>query len=143
MASGFEILFALGLKYAEGFTRLGWSVLTVAAGVTSFLILSQALRTLPVGTGYAVWTGIGAVGATILGIFLFHEPRDAGRLVSIGLIISGIVGLRLTSATGVERQSHHGGEILGFRASNSVCGMMTCAPFFSRSSWYGRSWFRV
>jgi quaternary ammonium compound-resistance protein SugE len=100
IASGFEILFALGLKYADGFTRLGWSMLTVAAGVISFLILSQALRTLPVGTGYAVWTGIGAVGATILGIFLFHEPRDAGRLVSIGLIISGIVGIRLTSATG-------------------------------------------
>jgi quaternary ammonium compound-resistance protein SugE len=100
IASGFEILFALGLKYADGFTRLGWSVLTVAAGVASFLILSQALRTLPVGTGYAVWTGVGAVGATILGIFLFHEPRDAGRLVSIGLIISGIVGIRLTSATG-------------------------------------------
>jgi quaternary ammonium compound-resistance protein SugE len=100
IASGFEILFALSLKYADGFTRLGWSVLTVAAGVISFLILSQALRTLPVGTGYAVWTGIGAVGATILGIFLFHEPRDAGRLVSIGLIISGIVGIRLTSATG-------------------------------------------
>jgi quaternary ammonium compound-resistance protein SugE len=100
IASGFEILFALGLKYADGFTRLGWSVLTVAAGVASFLILSQALRTLPVGTGYAVWTGVGAVGATILGIFLFHEPRDAGRLASIGLIISGIVGIRLTSATG-------------------------------------------
>jgi quaternary ammonium compound-resistance protein SugE len=100
IASGFEILFALGLKYADGFTRLGWSVLTVAAGVASFLILSQALRTLPVGTAYAVWTGVGAVGATILDIFLFHEPRDAGRLVSIGLIISGIVGIRLTSATG-------------------------------------------
>jgi quaternary ammonium compound-resistance protein SugE len=100
IASGIEILFALGLKYADGFTRLGWSVLTVAAGVASFLILSQALRTLPVGTAYAVWTGVGAVGATILGIFLFHEPRDAGRLVSIGLIISGIVGIRLTSATG-------------------------------------------
>jgi quaternary ammonium compound-resistance protein SugE len=100
IGSGFEILFALGLKYADGFTRLGWSVLTVAAGVASFLILSQALRTLPVGTAYAVWTGVGAVGATILGIFLFHEPRDAGRLVSIGLIISGIVGIRLTSATG-------------------------------------------
>jgi quaternary ammonium compound-resistance protein SugE len=100
MASGFEILFALGLKYTEGFTRLGWSALTVGAGVASFLILSQALKTLPVGTGFAMWTGIGAVGATILGIFLFHEPKDVGRLVSIGLIISGIVGLRLTSATG-------------------------------------------
>jgi hypothetical protein len=63
-----------------------------SCGVASFLILSQALKTLPVGTGYAMWTGIGAVGATILGILLFHEPRDAGRLVSIGLIISGVVG---------------------------------------------------
>ena len=100
LASGFEILFALGLKYTEGFTRLGWSVLTVGAGVASFLILSQALKTLPVGTAYAMWTGIGAIGATVLGILLLHEPRDIGRLVSIGLIISGIVGLRLTSATG-------------------------------------------
>jgi quaternary ammonium compound-resistance protein SugE len=100
VASGFEILFALGLKYTEGFTRLGWSALTVGAGVASVLILSQALKTLPVGTGYAMWTGIGAVGATILGILLFHEPKDVGRLVSIGLIVSGIVGLRLTSAAG-------------------------------------------
>jgi quaternary ammonium compound-resistance protein SugE len=98
IAGGFEILFALGLKYTEGFTRLGPSVLTVAAGVASFLILSQSLKTLPVGTGYAMWTGIGAVGTTLLGILLFHEPRDVGRLVSIGLIVSGIVGLRLTSA---------------------------------------------
>jgi quaternary ammonium compound-resistance protein SugE len=99
IASVFEILFALGLKYTEGFTRLVPSVLTVAAGVASFLILSQSLKTLPVGTGYAMWTGIGAVGTTILGILLFHEPRDVARLVSIGLIISGIIGLRLTSAT--------------------------------------------
>jgi quaternary ammonium compound-resistance protein SugE len=99
LASGFEVLFALGLKYTEGFTRLGWSALTVGAGVASVLILSQALKTLPVGTGYAMWTGIGAVGATLLGILLFHEPKDVGRLVSIGLIISGIVGLRLTSTT--------------------------------------------
>jgi quaternary ammonium compound-resistance protein SugE len=100
VASGFETLFALGLKYTEGFTRPGWSVLTFGAGVASVLILSQALKTLPVGTGYAMWTGIGAVGATILGILLFHEPKDAGRLVSVGLIIGGIVGLRLTSFTG-------------------------------------------
>jgi len=100
VASGFEILFALGLKYTEGFTRLGWSVLTAGAGVASVLILSQALKTLPVGTGYSMWTGIGAVGATSLGILLFHELKDVGRLVSIGLIVSGIVGLRLTSATG-------------------------------------------
>jgi quaternary ammonium compound-resistance protein SugE len=99
IASCFEIVFALGLKYTDGFTRLGPSVLTVATGVASFLILSQALKTLPVGTGYAMWTGIGAVGTAILGILVFNEPRDAARLVCIGLIISGIVGLRLTSAT--------------------------------------------
>ncbi|MGH8068038.1 MAG: DMT family transporter [Candidatus Entotheonellia bacterium] len=99
VASGFEIVFALGLKYTEGFTRLGPSVLTVAAGVASFLILSQALKTMPVGTAYAMWTGIGAVGTAILGILLFHEPGDAARLACIGLIIGGIVGLRLTSAT--------------------------------------------
>jgi quaternary ammonium compound-resistance protein SugE len=99
IASGFESLFALGLKYTNGFTRLGPSVLTAAAGVASFLILSQSLKTLPVGTRYAMWIGIGAVGTAILGILLFHESRDVARLVSIGLIISGIIGLRLTSAT--------------------------------------------
>jgi quaternary ammonium compound-resistance protein SugE len=99
IAGCFEIVFALGLKYTEGFTRLWPSLLTVVAGVASFLILSQSLKTLPVGTGYAMWTGIGAVGTAIFGILLFNEPRDAARLVCIGLIISGIVGLRLTSAT--------------------------------------------
>jgi quaternary ammonium compound-resistance protein SugE len=94
IASGFEILFALGLKYSEGLTRLVPSVLTIAAGVASVFILSQALKTLPVGTGYAMWTGIGAVGAAILGILLFDEPRDAARLLCLGLIISGIIGLR-------------------------------------------------
>jgi quaternary ammonium compound-resistance protein SugE len=99
IASGFEIGFALGLKSTAGFTRLVPSVLTVATGTASVLILSQSLKTLPVGTGYAMWTGIGAVGTAILGIVLFHEPRDMVRLVCIGLIISGLVGLRLTSAT--------------------------------------------
>jgi quaternary ammonium compound-resistance protein SugE len=99
IASGFEIVFALSLKYTEGFTQLRPSLVTVAAGVASFLILSQALKTLPVGTGYAMWTGIGTVGTAILGILLFHEPRDTARLVCIGLIISGLIGLRLTSAT--------------------------------------------
>jgi quaternary ammonium compound-resistance protein SugE len=99
IAGCFEIVFALGLKYTEGFTRLGPSLLTVVAGVASLLILSQSLKTLPVGTGYAMWTGIGAVGTAIFGILLFNEPRDAARLVCIGLIISGIVGLRLTSTT--------------------------------------------
>jgi quaternary ammonium compound-resistance protein SugE len=99
IASGFEILFALGLKYTEGFTRLVPSALTVAAGAASVLILLQSLKTLPVGTGYAMWTGIGAVATATLGILLFHEPRDAARLICIGLIISGLIGLRLTSAT--------------------------------------------
>ncbi len=98
IASCFEIVFALGLKSTQGFTRLVPSLVTVVAGVASVLILSQSLKMLPVGTGYAAWTGIGAVGTALLGILLFDEPRDVARLVCIGLIISGIVGLRLTSA---------------------------------------------
>ncbi len=99
IASCFEIVFALGLKYTQGFTRHVPSMVTVVAGVASVLILSQSLKILPVGTGYAAWTGIGAVGTAILGILLFDEPSYVARLVCIGLIISGIVGLRLTSAT--------------------------------------------
>jgi len=99
IASIFEIMFALGLKYTEGFTRLVPSVLTIVAGVASVLILSQSLKTLPVGTSYAMWTGIGAVGTAVIGMWLFNEPRDVSRIVCIGLIISGIVGLRLTSIT--------------------------------------------
>ncbi len=100
IASVFEIMFALGLKYTEGFSRLVPSLLTVAAGTASVLILSQSLKTLPVGTGYAMWTGIGAVGTAVLGLWLFNEPRDVARLVCIGVIISGIVGLRLTTTAG-------------------------------------------
>lgn len=100
VASAFEVAFALGLKTTDGFTRLWPSVATVAAGVVSFVLLSQALKTLPVGTGYAAWTGIGAVGSAILGIVLFHEPRDAARLASLALIVAGIVGLRLSSTGG-------------------------------------------
>jgi len=72
-------------------------MVTVAAGASSFFIRSQALKTLSVGTCYAIWTGIGAVGTVILGMLLFHEPRDVARLVCIGLIVSGLIGLRLTS----------------------------------------------
>lgn len=97
IASIFEIMFALGLKYTEGFSRLAPSVVTVAAAGASLFLLSQSLKTLPVGTGYAMWTGIGAVGTAILGMWLFDEPRGVARLVCIGLIISGIVGLRLTT----------------------------------------------
>ena len=100
-AGAFEIMFALGLKYTHGFTRLVPSVLTAVAGVASFLILSQSLKTLPVGTGYAMWTGIGTVGTALLGMWLFDEPRDVSRLACIGLIVLGIVGLRLTT-TGAE-----------------------------------------
>lgn len=93
-----EIGWAIGLKYTEGFTRLVPSILTGAAMVVSVVLLGIALKTLPVGTGYAVWTGIGAVGTAILGIFLFGEATDLPRLASIGLIVAGIIGLKLTSA---------------------------------------------
>jgi quaternary ammonium compound-resistance protein SugE len=97
VAGLFEVGWAIGLKYTEGFTRLVPSVATVAAMLISVLLLGLALRELPVGTGYAVWTGIGAVGTAILGIVLFAEPATALRLASIGLIVAGIVGLKLFS----------------------------------------------
>lgn len=95
----FEMGWAIGLKYTEGFSRLVPSVLTVAAMGISFWLLATALKTLPVGSAYAVWTGIGAVGTAALGIILFKEPATAARLVSILLIVAGIAGLRLTSGT--------------------------------------------
>ena len=93
-----EIGWAIGLKYTDGFSRLVPSVLTGVAMVISVVLLGIALKTLPVGTGYAVWTGIGAVGTAILGIFLFGESTDIARLASIGLIVAGIIGLKFTSA---------------------------------------------
>jgi len=92
-----EIGWAVGLKYTEGFSRLVPSVLTVGAMVISMILLGFALKTLPVGTGYAVWTGIGAVGTTILGIILFGESMEPMRLASIALIVAGIVGLKLAT----------------------------------------------
>ena len=92
-----EIGWAIGLKYTEGFTRLVPSVLTLAAMAGSIILLGVALKTLPIGTAYAVWTGIGAVGTALLGIALFGEPATAARLASIGLIVSGIVGLKLVT----------------------------------------------
>jgi quaternary ammonium compound-resistance protein SugE len=92
-----EIGWAVGLKYTEGFSRLWPSVGTVAAMVVSVALLGLALKALPLGTAYAVWTGIGAVGTAILGIYLFNEPRDALRLVCIALIVAGIVGLKLVT----------------------------------------------
>jgi quaternary ammonium compound-resistance protein SugE len=90
-----ETGWAVGLKYTEGFSRLWPSVWTIFAMVLSLFLLSYALKSLPIGTAYAVWTGIGAVGTAILGIALFGEPATTARLISIGLIISGIIGLKL------------------------------------------------
>ncbi len=90
-----EVGWAIGLKYTEGFSRLVPSALTIGAMLASVLLLGIALRDLPVGTGYAVWTGIGTVGTAILGIILFQEPATAIRIASIGLIVAGIAGLKL------------------------------------------------
>lgn len=98
VAGIFEVAWAVGLKFTAGLTRLWPSVLTVAGGLASFVLLAQAARTLPIGTAYAVWTGIGAVGTALLGMLLFDEPRNALRLCCILLIVAGIVGLRLTSS---------------------------------------------
>ncbi len=98
VAGLFEIGWAIGLKYTDGFSRLVPSVLTGMAMLISIVLLGIALKTLPVGTGYAVWTGIGAVGTAILGIFLLGESTDIARLASIGLIVAGIIGLKLSSA---------------------------------------------
>ena len=97
VAGLFEIGWAIGLKYTEGFTRLIPSVLTLAAMLLSIVLLGLSLKTLPVGTAYAVWTGVGAVGTALLGIYLFGEPATAARLASIGLIVAGIVGLKLVT----------------------------------------------
>lgn len=91
-----EIVFALSLKYNEGFTRLWPSIVTMISGGASFYLLMLSLKTLPVGTAYAVWTGMGAVGVAILGIILFRESAELVRLASIMMIIIGIVGLKLT-----------------------------------------------
>jgi quaternary ammonium compound-resistance protein SugE len=97
IAGLFEIGWAIGLKYTDGFSRLIPSLWTVGSMGVSFLFLSLALRSLPVGTAYAVWTGIGAVGVAILGIVLFAEPANALRLGCIGLIVAGIAGLKLAA----------------------------------------------
>jgi len=97
IAGLFECGWAIGLKYTEGFSRLTPSILTVAAMAISFWLLSTAMKTIPVGTAYAVWTGIGAVGVAIMGMVLFGESRDVFRIISLVLIVSGIVGLKLVS----------------------------------------------
>lgn len=97
VAGVLEIGFAMGLKFSEGFSRTWPTVLMFASGGLSFYLLSVSMKSLPVGTAYSVWTGIGAVGTVALGILLLDESRDLLRLVSILLIVVGIVGLRLTS----------------------------------------------
>ena len=99
IAGLFEIGWAIGLKYTEGFTRLWPTVGTVVAMVVSVVLLGLAMRSLPVGTAYAVWTGIGAVGTAALGMVLFGEAATVGRLVSLALIGAGIVGLKLVTPT--------------------------------------------
>jgi quaternary ammonium compound-resistance protein SugE len=97
VAGLFEVGWAIGLKYTNGFTRLVPTVLTLASMIVSLGLLGLALKTLPVGTAYAVWTGIGTVGTAILGIYLLDEPATAMRLACIGLIVAGIVGLKLVA----------------------------------------------
>ena len=94
-----EVAWAVGLKQTEGWTRLWPSVITALLMLASFFFLSLALRALPMGTAYAIWTGIGAVGTALIGIFIFGEPRTAARLVCIVLIVAGIVGLKLTGTS--------------------------------------------
>lgn len=97
IAGAFEVWWAVGLKYSEGFTKLFPSLLTVIGMIASFYFLSLALKELPLGTAYAIWTGIGTIGTVILGIALFKEPIDPIRLVCIGFIVIGIIGLKLVS----------------------------------------------
>ncbi|WP_420103132.1 quaternary ammonium compound efflux SMR transporter SugE [Bosea sp. (in: a-proteobacteria)] len=98
VAGLFEVAWAIGLKYTQGFTRLWPTVFTVTSMVVSVGLLGLALKSLPVGTGYAIWTGIGTVGTAVLGIVLLNEPANALRLACIGLIVAGIIGLKLASA---------------------------------------------
>ena len=97
LAGLLEVVWAVGLKYSEGFTRLVPSVVTAVAAAASFWLLAVALKHIPLGTGYVIWVGIGAVGTALVGMWLFQEPATVARLVCIGLIVAGIIGLKLTS----------------------------------------------
>ena len=97
VAGLFEVGWAIGLKYTEGFTKLWPSVWTAAAMIVSLYLLAIALKSIPVGTGYAVWTGIGAVGTAILGIILLGDPATLPRIACIGLVVAGIAGLKMVS----------------------------------------------
>jgi quaternary ammonium compound-resistance protein SugE len=98
LAGVLEILWAIGLKYTEGFTRPAPTALTLAAMAASFYLLSLALRTLPLGTAYAVWVGIGAVGTALAGVLLFDEPMSTLKAISLVLVVAGIAGLKLASS---------------------------------------------
>jgi quaternary ammonium compound-resistance protein SugE len=99
IAGVLEVAWAIGLKKTEGFTRLPWSIATIAGMIASFYVLSLAVKPggLPIGTGYAIWTGIGAVGTAILGVILFAEPLTAARVICLILIVGGMIGLKMTS----------------------------------------------
>jgi len=97
LAGLFEVGWAIGLKYTDGFTKLWPTLGTVAAMLVSLGLLGIAMKSLPVGTAYAIWVGVGAVGTVILGIVLFQEPMNALRMVSVGLIVAGLIGLKLAS----------------------------------------------
>jgi quaternary ammonium compound-resistance protein SugE len=99
IAGIFEIVWAIGLKYTNGFTRLWPSVITVVGMIISFYYLSQATKVLPIGTAYTIWTGIGAAGAVILGIVLFNEPKTLLRLMFLAFVITGIIGLKVTAGS--------------------------------------------
>ena len=99
IAGIFEVIWAIGLKYTEGFTKLYPSIVTVVGMAISFYFLSMAVKTLPIGTAYAIWTGIGALGAVILGMILFGEPRNFLRLMFVAFILVGIIGLKATSGS--------------------------------------------
>ena len=97
IAGGLEVFWSTCMKYSNGFTEIKFTILTVPGMILSFLFLSQATKTLPLGTAYAVWTGIGALGAVIVGIVLFKEPVTAARIFFVSLLLIGIVGLKATS----------------------------------------------
>lgn len=98
LAGIFEMLWAVGLKYSEGFSKIGPSIATLVAMFVSLGLLSVALKSLPVGTAYPVWVGIGSIGAVILGIIFFNEAVTPGRIISIVLVIAGIIGLKVSTA---------------------------------------------
>lgn len=97
LAGIFEIGFAIGMKYSNGFSKPLPTVATVVAALISLYLMSQAMKTIPVGTAYAIWTGIGALGVAVLGIFLFNDSASPARLGCVALIVAGVIGLKLVS----------------------------------------------